>query len=79
MAEHRFLRIGQVKEQTGLSVPTIYRLIAAGEFPRSIPLGPNAVGWLQSEVAAWAERRVAERDRRFSSGDNSPTETRPAA
>jgi len=61
----RFLRIAEVRQRTGLSVPTIYRLIAAQRFPASVPLGLNSVGWLEDELDAWSDQRIAERDRRL--------------
>jgi prophage regulatory protein len=32
------------------------------EFPKPVRLGPNAVGWLKSEIEAWQQARIAERD-----------------
>ena len=51
-----------VEAATGLSRSSLYRLAAAGEFPRPIKLGPRAVGWRADEIAAWIEERTAERD-----------------
>lgn len=50
-----------VQERTGLSRSTIYAMMAAGSFPKPIPLGLRAVGWAESEIAAWLESRKAER------------------
>ena len=47
---------------TGLARATIYRYIAAGTFPKAIPLGERSVGWLESEILEWMSARVAERD-----------------
>ncbi len=55
----RFLRISAVKSLVGLSVPTIYRLIAKGEFPRPIKLTKTASGWKLSEVTVWMQDRAA--------------------
>ncbi|MDA8260274.1 MAG: AlpA family transcriptional regulator [Betaproteobacteria bacterium] len=52
----------EVEAATGLSRSSLYRLAAAGEFPRPIRLGPRAVGWRADEIAAWIEQRTAERD-----------------
>ena len=60
MAE-RILRRGMVQERTGLSRSTIYAMMAAGSFPKPIPLGQRAVGWAETEIAAWLESRKAER------------------
>lgn len=47
----------EVRQATGLSDTTIWRLIKAGQFPKKIQLGPRAVGWLAEEVAAWARKK----------------------
>ena len=51
-----------VVEKTGLGESTIYEKIAAGTFPKPVPLGPKAVGWVEEEVDNWIAARVAERD-----------------
>ena len=52
------LRRKQVQARTGLARSTIYHYIQAGTFPRPIPLGPRAVGWLESDVSNWIAERV---------------------
>jgi prophage regulatory protein len=54
------LRIGVVSSITGLSVPTIYREIAQGRFPRPIKITAGARAWKLSEVMDWINTR--ERD-----------------
>jgi prophage regulatory protein len=54
----RILRLPEVKQRTGLSTSSIYRRIAQGLFPRSIPIGPRAVGWLASAIDEWIEQCV---------------------
>jgi prophage regulatory protein len=54
----RFLRLPDVRRVTGLSRATIYRKIAANEFPRQRALGERASGWLYSEVQAWITNRA---------------------
>jgi len=39
-------------------------MMSRGEFPKPLPIGLRAVGWLESEVDAWLETRIAERDRK---------------
>ena len=57
------LRRKQVQARTGLSRSTIYLYIKAGRFPKSVALGPRAVGWIESEVSDWiAERLQIARD-----------------
>jgi prophage regulatory protein len=50
------LRIDQVVAVTGLSIPTIYRQMKAGAFPRPYKITPSKNGakaWRLSEVMAW--------------------------
>ncbi len=56
--EIRILRRAEVQRITGLSATTIWRRERDGAFPKRRRLGPRAVGWLASEVLAWAESRV---------------------
>ena len=54
----RLLRLPEVVRMTGLSKNTIYRYMDAGIFPHSVRLGPNAVGWRESEVQQWIAERA---------------------
>jgi prophage regulatory protein len=56
-----FLRRQAVEARTGLSRSSIYDRIAAGEFPKPVPLGGRSVGWLESEIIEWQKARIAER------------------
>jgi len=49
----KILRVKEVAELTGLSIPSIYRLIQLGEFPQSIKIGLKAVGWRESDLQQW--------------------------
>lgn len=57
----RFIKRQAVEEITGLSCSEIYRRIAAGTFPVQVNLGPKSVVWIESEVNAWCDARIAER------------------
>jgi len=59
----RIIRLKEVMDLTGLARSTIYKYIAANEFPAPIPLGDRCVGWLESEIHDWILARVAERDK----------------
>ena len=56
--ELSILRRKQVQARTGLARSTIYFHIQNGTFPRPVPLGPRAVGWLESEINDWIAERV---------------------
>lgn len=51
----RMLKIGEVIEQTSLSRRSIYRLMRAGQFPKSRKLSPQRVAWSEGEVEAWKQ------------------------
>lgn len=56
----KFIKIQQVKELCSLSTAEVYRRIAMGTFPKQINLGPKAVAWIEDEVIAWVDARIAE-------------------
>ncbi len=58
----KVLRQRKVVEKVGYSRMHIARLEKAGLFPKRIHLGPNSVGWVEAEIDAWIEAKVAERD-----------------
>jgi prophage regulatory protein len=59
-----FLRINQVITTTGVSRSYIYQLSKSGLFPKAVSLVPGgtSVAWVASEVDAWINERIAERD-----------------
>lgn len=58
--QDRFLRLPEVLLLTGLSKAQIYLLISCRNFPRQIKLGERASAWLESEVRAWMDCKIAE-------------------
>lgn len=52
------LRLPAVKARTGLSRSTIYLRVSQGAFPKPVNLGERAVGWLDSEIQEWLQRRI---------------------
>ena len=56
----RLLHLRAVIDRTSLSRTTIYRLMALGAFPASVPLG-SRVAWISEEVDDWIAERIAER------------------
>jgi prophage regulatory protein len=62
MGIKRILRIQEVKHVTGLSRTSIYRQMAAEQFPAAVRLGPQAVGWFEHEIQAWIESLERTRD-----------------
>ncbi len=62
MTSTQIIRPHAVWAMTGLSRSSIYRLEAQGRFPKRIKIGDHASGYLQSEVEAWIEDRVNDRE-----------------
>jgi prophage regulatory protein len=58
----KIIRLKQVMETTGLARSTIYKFIAAGTFPKSVPLGGKSVGWVDEEIQEWVKAKIEERD-----------------
>ena len=55
----RFLRFHAVRDRTGLSRSTIWRLERRGLFPKHRRISANAVGWLEGEVNDWVLTKMA--------------------
>lgn len=60
-ASERLIRIAEVKEITGLSAATIYRKMAANEFPKQVSVGSMA-RWAFSEIQTWVAGLIADRN-----------------
>ncbi|WP_299139737.1 AlpA family transcriptional regulator [uncultured Vibrio sp.] len=62
--QNQIYRIHDLIQITGLSRSSIYDKLSQQSprydpmFPKSISLGPRAVGWLSSEVYAWIDSRT---------------------
>jgi prophage regulatory protein len=63
----RILRLPEVMRRTGDSRSGIYTKMAAGKFPKQVPIGDNAVGWVETEIDQHIADRIAERDARWQS------------
>lgn len=58
--DNTIIRKPQVLEMVGMGNTWLYAAMKQGEFPKSVRLSANAVGWRKSEVLAWiAEREEA--------------------
>jgi prophage regulatory protein len=60
----RFLRLRAVLDATGLSRSTLYSLMSVNKFPSNFAVTEGCVAWLESEVVAWQQLRLAERNAR---------------
>ena len=57
----RIIRLPEVMSRTGKSRSTIYQEIKAGKFPEPVKIGKRASGWVESEVEAVNQARIAAR------------------
>jgi prophage regulatory protein len=58
----RLLSKRQLKEMVLYSPQHIARLEKAGKFPKRVQIGPNRVGWVESEVLDWLQSRLDRRE-----------------
>ena len=54
----RLIRFPGVRDRTGLSRSTVWRLERKGAFPKRRRISPNAVGWLEHEIEEWIQMRT---------------------
>jgi len=64
MNTDRFVRERERREITGVPTSTWYELMGEGEAPKPVNIGPRAVAWQLSELTAWQQLRIAERNGR---------------
>ena len=55
--DDQLLRLPEVTSLTSVSRSRVYALMKAGEFPRSLKIGPRARAWSKREVLDWMARR----------------------
>ena len=60
-ADLRIMRPAEVANTLGVHRCTLWRWIKRGNFPAPLQLGRNAVGFRQSDVAAWLDSRAQTR------------------
>ena len=58
----RFISMSEVLDRICLSKTHLYRKINAGDFPRPVPLGPQKVAFLESEIEDWMAARLRARE-----------------
>jgi prophage regulatory protein len=55
----RILRKKQVSQMLGISIATLDRMLARGEFIRPFRISSQAIGWEECDVSNWIEGRKA--------------------
>ena len=58
----KLLRKAVAADRVGYHPEHLMRLVRAGKFPKPVLLGPRTVAFVEDEVNAWLQERIAERD-----------------
>lgn len=60
----RVLSFPDLKEKKGIAWTRqhVWRQINAGRFPKPVKLGEATVAWVEDEIDAWLDQRIAERN-----------------
>lgn len=53
------LKLATVCALTGLSAATIYRKVAAGDFPKPVRMGPRCTRWKSDGIKGWLTQQTA--------------------
>lgn len=56
----RLVRLPEVEAMTGCKKSTIYELMRAGKFPKSLRLSARMVVWPETSVLQWVQDRITE-------------------
>jgi prophage regulatory protein len=56
----RLVRLPEVEGITGCKKSTIYDLMRAGKFPRSVRLNARMVAWPETSILQWVQDRIAD-------------------
>jgi prophage regulatory protein len=60
---HRIIHQRDLPQYTGLAETRLKELVDSGEFPQPVKVSQRRNGWLESEIIAWQQARIAARDR----------------
>lgn len=58
----RLVRLPAVLQMVGMGKTLVYDLMRRQSFPASVPIGGRSRAWVEDEVSAWIEERIALRD-----------------
>ena len=59
VSQLRVIRLPEVKQRTGLSRSSIYRLMSEASFPQSCKLGERIIAWVESDIDRWLAEKIA--------------------
>ena len=56
--QHKFIKLSEVRQRTGLSKTYIYQKIKENAFPKQVPLDTRTVRWVEGEIDKWIEEKI---------------------
>lgn len=62
----RYIRLREVCARVGIRPSAVYHLISLGRFPKQVKLSERTSAWIESEVEAFMDARITERDSKLS-------------
>ena len=54
------IKLSVVMAMTGLSKSSIYAMMQAGSFPKTIHIGVRGVAWIEGEIQHWIEEKISQ-------------------
>ena len=57
--QQTLIKMPVVMARTSMSKPYIYAQMKAGTFPKPVKTGIRSVAWVEADVAAWIDARIA--------------------
>ncbi|GAA0513696.1 AlpA family transcriptional regulator [Tatumella terrea] len=58
----RLIRLSEVQKRTGYSKAWIYKMLSGNRFPKPVKIGARSIAFVEGEIDAWINERIAERD-----------------
>lgn len=58
--KENLIRLPEVQRRTGYCKAWIYKLMDAGQFPKSVKIGARSIAFVESEVDEWIANKIAE-------------------
>jgi prophage regulatory protein len=62
MSKRLIPRKALAEKGVDLSLSQLKRKVKDGSFPKPIRIGARRVAWVEAEIDAWIDQRIAERD-----------------
>ena len=60
LPDKRIIRPKEFAKMLSVSITTLYRMQQEGRLPEKVKIGPRAVGWFNTAIDEWLERKKLE-------------------